>query len=75
SKVFDNRIRPVLYTLVLAFVWALMTNVMNLLAVNSFVQDMLVRLPFVVGMAVLAYFTSEWQRVKKITLIDASRGI
>ncbi|WP_066688955.1 ABC transporter permease [Christensenella intestinihominis] len=70
SRAFDNGLLPVLYVLLLAFLWALMSNVMNLLAISSFVQDVLVRLPLAAGMAVLACFTSEWRAKKAVQPID-----
>lgn len=75
SRAFDNRILPVLYTFVLAFLWVIMANVMNLVALTSFVQDILVRLPLVAGMAVLAFFTSEWKLWKKGYPVDVANRI
>jgi ribose/xylose/arabinose/galactoside ABC-type transport system permease subunit len=38
SRALDNRIAPVLFSLVPAWVWALLSNGLNLLSVNVYTQ-------------------------------------
>ena len=65
SRAFDNGIFPVLYALALAAVWVLLGIVMNLFSIASFPQ-IFVQLLLAAGMVVLAYFTSERKKRKKL---------
>lgn len=65
SKLFDNRMFPVLYALLLAFVWCAIGNVTALLGVSSYLQ-IIIRLLITSGMVILSCFTSEWRKRKSV---------
>lgn len=56
SRALDNRVGPVLYAMLPALIWALMSNIFNLLAVNAYSQHIIFGVLAAVAL-IIAFFS------------------